>query len=68
MRVQLVESSSNPSGVVLVDPNRTTKCADGGDLVELARQIQKAEEFVRARAHGRLEVIAEQMKFLQVSL
>lgn len=65
--VNLVETSDNPSGLHLVDAHRTTKCSDGSDLVELAKQIQNAEEFVRARAHGRLEVIAEQMKFLQVS-
>jgi hypothetical protein len=49
-----------------VNVSNVNKCHDSRDLVELARHIQQADQFVRARAHGRLQVIAEQMHFLQV--
>jgi len=35
------------------------------DLVELAEQVQKADEFTRATAGSKLSVIAEQVRFLQ---
>ena len=35
------------------------------DIVELAKQVQKADEFTRATACGKLTVIADQIKFLQ---
>jgi len=36
-----------------------------GDLVELAEQVQMADEFTRATAGSKLTVIAEQVRFLQ---
>lgn len=35
------------------------------DLVELAKEVNKANTFVRATAHGKLQQIAEQIRFLQ---
>lgn len=63
--VALVESSSRPSGVTLVNTLQTTKMNDCMDLVELARQVQKADEFTRANAGNKLTVIADQIKHLQ---
>ncbi|XP_039365488.1 uncharacterized protein C1orf50 homolog [Mauremys reevesii] len=39
--------------------------ADPGELVALAQQVQKADEFIRANACNRLTVIAEQIRYLQ---
>ena len=39
--------------------------ASPNDLVELAREVQKADTFVRATAGSKLQIIAEQIKFLQ---
>merc|ERR1712037_900320 len=35
------------------------------DLVELAAQVEKADQFTRATAGSKLQVIAEQVRFLQ---
>ncbi|XP_041479836.1 uncharacterized protein C1orf50 homolog [Lytechinus variegatus] len=63
--ISLVESNSNPNGVMLVHSERTNTPEDPTDLVELARQVQKADEFVRANAGNRLMTIAEQIRHLQ---
>jgi Protein of unknown function (DUF2452) len=63
--VTLVETDGRPLGVQLVNPHQTTKLSDPSDLVELARQVQKADEFVRANAINRLSVIADQIRYLQ---
>ncbi|XP_043917826.1 uncharacterized protein C1orf50 homolog [Protopterus annectens] len=63
--VALVESSTNPSGVQLVNTYHTNRVGDPGDLVALAQQVQKADEFVRANACNQLTVIAEQIRYLQ---
>ncbi|KAM8927995.1 uncharacterized protein C1orf50 homolog [Pelodytes ibericus] len=63
--VSLVESSSNPSGVQLVNSYRTSRIGDPANLVELAQQVQKADDFIRANASNRLTVIAEQIRVLQ---
>ncbi|XP_007442337.2 uncharacterized protein C1orf50 homolog [Python bivittatus] len=39
--------------------------AQPSDLVALAEQVEKADEFVRANACNRLTVIAEQIQYLQ---
>nr|XP_056721355.1 uncharacterized protein C1orf50 homolog [Euleptes europaea] len=39
--------------------------ADPSDLVALAEEVQKADDFVRANACNRLTVIAEQIRYLQ---
>lgn len=63
--VALVETQSRPLGVQLVDASSTNKMQDPMDLVGLAHQIQKADEFTRANAGNKLTVIAEQIRFLQ---
>jgi len=63
--VSLVETSSSPGGVELVNSRRTTKLSCPEDLVELAQTIQKADEFVKSVAGSKLTVIADQVKYLQ---
>ncbi|KAM4651652.1 uncharacterized protein C1orf50 homolog [Discoglossus pictus] len=63
--VALVESTSNPTGVQLVSTYQTNRMGDPSDLVELAKQVQKADDFIRANACNRLTVIAEQIRLLQ---
>ncbi|XP_786461.3 uncharacterized protein C1orf50 homolog [Strongylocentrotus purpuratus] len=63
--ISLVESNRAPMGVTLVHSDRTNTPEDPTDLVELARQVQKADEFVRANAGNRLMTIAEQIRHLQ---
>ncbi|XP_015192290.2 uncharacterized protein C1orf50 homolog [Lepisosteus oculatus] len=63
--VVLVESNSNPTGLQLVSSYHTNRVGDPMDLVALAQQVQKADEFVRANACNKLTVIAEQIRHLQ---
>ncbi|XP_069775219.1 uncharacterized protein C1orf50 homolog isoform X2 [Narcine bancroftii] len=63
--VALVESNTNPAGVQLVSTYRTIQLGDPLDLVALAEQIQKGDDFVRANATNKLTVIAEQIQYLQ---
>uniref|UniRef100_A0A8C5PEW1 Chromosome 1 open reading frame 50 n=1 Tax=Leptobrachium leishanense TaxID=445787 RepID=A0A8C5PEW1_9ANUR len=63
--VCLVKSSANPSGVQLVSTYHTNRIGDPSNLVELAQQVQKADDFIRANACNRLTVIAEQIRVLQ---
>lgn len=63
--VALVESSSKPSGLQLVNTHQTIRLGDPLDLVALAQQIQKGDEFVRANVTNKLTVIAEQIQYLQ---
>lgn len=60
----LVERKKAPSGLELINPFRTGR-HDPTDLVELAREIQLADNTVRSTACGKLQVIAEQVRFLQ---
>ncbi|XP_072041014.1 uncharacterized protein C1orf50 homolog [Amphiura filiformis] len=63
--VSLVETNKNPSGVALVHSDRTNVAADPTDLVELAKVVQKGDQFVRANAGNKLMVIADQIRYLQ---
>ncbi|XP_033113721.1 uncharacterized protein C1orf50 homolog [Anneissia japonica] len=63
--VNLVEAGDNPGGVQLVNKYRTNRTTDVMDLVELAKQVQKADEFTRANAGSKLTVIADQIRYLQ---
>lgn len=63
--VTLVESNTKPGGVQLVSAYQTTRVGDPTDLVALATQVQKGDEFIRANACNRLTVIADQIKYLQ---
>lgn len=64
-KVALVESNSRPVGHQLVNTYMTNRNADPMDLVELARQVQKADEFTKATAGSKLIVIADQIRYLQ---
>merc|ERR1711988_1655335 len=62
--VNLVARDTCPNGYQLVDADRSGKKAQF-DLVELAAQVEKADQFTRATAGSKLTVIAEQVRFLQ---
>merc|ERR1711973_336545 len=62
--VNLVARDTCPNGYQLVDPDRSGKKSQF-DLVELAAQVEKADQFTRATAGSKLTVIAEQVRFLQ---
>ncbi|XP_071945735.1 uncharacterized protein C1orf50 homolog isoform X2 [Antedon mediterranea] len=63
--VNLVEVGDSPGGVKLVNAYRTNRTTDVTDIVELAKQVQKADEFTRANAGSKLTVIADQIRYLQ---
>ncbi|KAK0411273.1 hypothetical protein QR680_005574 [Steinernema hermaphroditum] len=62
VRANLVESSSD---VLIVSEKKVKRVNDPEDLVELAKSIQTAREFVKSSATSKLSVIAEQMRLLQ---
>ena len=43
----------------------STKHAQPSDLVELAKEVQRANEEVKHTASGKLQIIVEQIRFLQ---
>jgi len=62
--ISLVERPSTEElGVQLVDSERSGRKTQF-DLVELAMQIQKADDYTKSSACSKLQVIAEQVKFL----
>ncbi|KAM4588847.1 uncharacterized protein C1orf50 homolog [Odontesthes bonariensis] len=63
--VKLVESSGAPSGLELVSSYQTNRVGDPMDLVALAVQVQKGDDFVKANACNKLTVIADQIRYLQ---
>jgi len=63
--VTLVETNDKPLGYELVNAYRTNKNASSYDLVELAQHIQTANQFTKANVGNKLQVIAEQVRFLQ---
>ncbi|CAF0733066.1 unnamed protein product [Adineta ricciae] len=62
--VQLVESEKNPFGHTIVNTRNDT-VSDPQDLVNLARQIETCDAFVRANVSNRLQVIVNQMNYLR---
>ncbi|KAK3787046.1 hypothetical protein RRG08_037323 [Elysia crispata] len=64
-QVALVETNSCPMGVQLVSSRKTNKMSASTDLVELAKAVQKADEFTKANAGNKLTVIADQIRYLQ---
>lgn len=62
--VQLVESNKNPLGHAIVN-TRNDIVADPQDLVNLAKQIETCDAFVRANVSNRLQVIVNQMNYLR---
>ncbi|TNM88304.1 hypothetical protein fugu_004558 [Takifugu bimaculatus] len=63
--VTLVESSSAPGGLELVSAYQTNRAGDPQDLVALASQVQKGDDFIKANACNKLTVIADQIRYLQ---
>ncbi|KAK2584114.1 hypothetical protein KPH14_006555 [Odynerus spinipes] len=63
-KLALVERNYMPQGIQLVNPDAVAKSSKH-DLVALAAEIQKADNFIKANACNKLQMIAEQMKFLQ---
>ncbi|KAM9859527.1 uncharacterized protein C1orf50 homolog [Aulostomus maculatus] len=63
--VTLVETSSTPGGLELVSSYQTTRVGDPMDLVALAAQVQKGDDFIKANACNKLTVIADQIRYLQ---
>jgi len=59
--VHLVERDACPNGFQLVDPDKSGK-KNQYDLCELAAQVQQADQFTRATAGSKLQVIAEQVE------
>ncbi|CAH3121786.1 unnamed protein product, partial [Porites lobata] len=49
----------------LVNPDRVHRHGDPYDLVTLAQEVQKADQFVRCAASNKLILIAEQIRHLQ---
>ncbi|KAI4459581.1 hypothetical protein MML48_6g00019044 [Holotrichia oblita] len=62
-KASLVESSSLLNNLSLNQLNYSK--SSRSDLVQLAKEIQKADTFVHANACNKLQVIAEQIRFLQ---
>ncbi|XP_063991703.1 uncharacterized protein C1orf50 homolog [Diachasmimorpha longicaudata] len=63
-KVVLVEPNLS-RGAELINPHRTRKSSPQ-DLIQLAMEIQKADDYIRANAQNQLHVIAEQIKCLQM--
>uniref|UniRef100_A0A3B3WUM8 DUF2452 domain-containing protein n=1 Tax=Poecilia mexicana TaxID=48701 RepID=A0A3B3WUM8_9TELE len=63
--VNLVETSTAPSGMELVSSYQTNRVGDPMDLVALAEQVQKGDDFIKANACNKLTVIADQIRYLQ---
>lgn len=62
--VQLVESDKRPFGHAIVNTRNDT-VSDPQDLVNLAKQIETCDAFVRANVSNRLQVIVNQMNYLR---
>jgi len=62
--VNLVPRDTEPLGHQLVCADKVGK-KNQFDLMQLAEQVQKADQFTRATAGSKLTVIAEQVRFLQ---
>lgn len=60
----LVERNIMPQGIPLVDPDAVAKSSQQ-DLLALAAEIEKADSCIKANVCNKLQVIAEQIRFLQ---
>lgn len=64
VEVDLVQTTGTPGGVQMVECTTVSR-TNQMDLVDMARQIQTADEFVKANACSKLSIIAEQVRMLQ---
>jgi hypothetical protein len=62
--VQLVESDKRPFGHTIVNTRNDSR-SDPQDLVNLAKQIETCDAFIRANVSNRLQVIVNQVNFLR---
>lgn len=62
--VQLVESDKRPLGHTIVNTQNDI-VSDPQDLVNLAKQIETCDAFIRANVSNRLQVIVNQMNYLR---
>ncbi|CAF3570895.1 unnamed protein product, partial [Rotaria sp. Silwood2] len=62
--VQLVESDKHPFGHTIVN-TKNDSISDPQDLVNLAKQIETCDAFIRANVSNRLQVIVNQVNFLR---
>ena len=60
-----VDDSESAASKQLVNPERVHRHGDPYDLVVLAQEVQKADQFVRCAASNKLILIAEQIRHLQ---
>jgi len=63
-KVALVERNIVPQGISLIDPTAVAK-SSRQDLMALVAEIEKADNCIKANACNKLQVIAEQIRFLQ---
>ncbi|XP_020892139.1 uncharacterized protein C1orf50 homolog, partial [Exaiptasia diaphana] len=63
--VYTVDTSGSAATRQLVNPERVHRVSDPYDLVCLAQEVQKADQFVRCAASNKLILIAEQIRHLQ---
>ncbi len=61
----LRHTGRNHSGPARTSPYPTSRLAPAHDLVDTARQIAEADHMIGAVVHGKLEVIAQQIRALQ---
>ena len=61
----IVDDSDSAATRQLVNPERVHRHEDPYDLVVLAQEVQKADQFVRCAASNKLILIAEQIRHLQ---
>lgn len=60
-----VDDPESAAAKQLVNPDRVHRHGDPYDLVVLAQEVQKADQFVRCAASNKLILIAEQIRHLQ---
>ncbi|EDO31002.1 predicted protein [Nematostella vectensis] len=63
--VNTVDTSGSEATKQLVNPERVHRHSDPYDLVCLAQEVQKADQFMRCSASNKLILIAEQIRHLQ---
>ncbi|XP_055378917.1 uncharacterized protein C1orf50 homolog [Condylostylus longicornis] len=64
-RVNLVERNVVPCGVNLVNKHRSA-LHESQDIIELAKHIQRADENIRTHTSGKLAIILDQIRMLQM--
>lgn len=59
-----MERNIVPQGIALINPKATASTSQQ-NLIALATEIQKADSFIQAIACNKMQIIVEQIKFLQ---